>query len=552
MASKDSSSNPNAPAEWGGAVHGVRLYLGAVGLGLALFLTCLEATISKQLDHYIVSAHLYWSVFVPLEIGVKRGYSAGAKLIFLTVGFLIVWSNCSTILGVKFAVLASLFLFVVFSAGCAASQTLSQLIIFRAFQGLGGAGVYSLTLFSFVRIVPYKHFDKVSSLAGGISSLGLVLGPLLGGAIANSGSWRWVFLYNVPAGAISWVLIFCTIPSHFPNPPSGELSPTRKRQNWQTTKSFFGRVDIPGTLLTLSASSFIIAALQEGNSEYAWSSGLVISFFVIAGLSWFGFIWWEWFISTRGPATTPMFPWWLTQNRIFMGVILGFFTTGLPLFVCIINVPQRFQIVNGSTPIGAGVKLLSFSVSCPLGIIACSILAGRLAIPFTYITLAGIACEITGLFLYSEISPATHLWLGQFGYLVLAGLGVGLSVAAFYMAAPLVVDQKDQAAAVGIGIQFRTLGGVLGVAASTSILNHYLKSRLASILGPSELAALLKTTQFIRALSPDVQVRVQEVYALAYGAQMKLAGAFSVAQLLAVAMMWKTENVRFSKPKQSH
>lgn len=69
-------------------------------------------------------------------------------------------------------------------------------IIFRALQGLGGAGVYSLTLFSFVRIVPYKHFDKVSSLAGGISSLGLVLGPLLGGAIANNGSWRWVFLYK--------------------------------------------------------------------------------------------------------------------------------------------------------------------------------------------------------------------------------------------------------------------------------------------------------------------------------------------------------------------
>lgn len=69
-------------------------------------------------------------------------------------------------------------------------------IIFRSLQGLGGAGVYSLTLFSFVRIVPYQHFDKVSSLAGGISSLGLVLGPLLGGAIASNGSWRWVFLYK--------------------------------------------------------------------------------------------------------------------------------------------------------------------------------------------------------------------------------------------------------------------------------------------------------------------------------------------------------------------
>lgn len=75
-------------------------------------------------------------------------------------------------------------------------QAYSDRIICRAFQGFGGAGVYSLTLYSFVRIVPYRHFDKVSSLAGGISSLGLVLGPLLGGAIANNGSWRWVFLYK--------------------------------------------------------------------------------------------------------------------------------------------------------------------------------------------------------------------------------------------------------------------------------------------------------------------------------------------------------------------
>lgn len=228
----------------------------------------------------------------------------------------------------------------------------------------------------------------------------------------------------------------------------------------------------------------------------------------------------------------------------------GFFTTGLPLFVCIINIPQRFQIVNGSSPIGAGIKLLSFSVSCPIGIIACSILAGRFSIPFCYIILSGIACQVSGIFLYSCVEPVTHLWIGQFGYLVLAGLGVGLGVAAFYMAAPLVVDQDDQSAAVGIGIKFRTLGGVLGVAASTTILNHYIQSRLSSNLLPSELVALSETTESIMLLSPDIQTRVREVYAAAYNAQMKLAGSFSIAQLFAVAMMWKRDNVRFYKTKK--
>lgn len=111
------------------------------------------------------------------------------------------------------------------------------------------------------------------------------------------------------------------------------------------------------------------------------------------------------------------------------------------------------------------------------------------------------------------------------------------------------VDQDDQSAAVGIGIQFRTLGGVLGVAASATILNHYIQSRLSSALLPSELAALSETTESIMSLSPNVQTHVREVYAMAYNTQMKLAGSFSIAQLFAVAMMWKRDNIRFYKAK---
>ncbi|KAJ5591413.1 major facilitator superfamily domain-containing protein [Penicillium hetheringtonii] len=260
--------DPSPTTEWGSTIHGLRLYLGATGLGLALFLTCLEAT--------IVSTSLV-TITDDLQDSNNSSWIITSYLLTYT-GFLIVWSNCSSIVGVKTAVLASLSLFIGFSAACAASQTLNQLIIFRALQGLGGAGVYSLTLFSFVRIVPYKHFDKVSSLAGGISSLGLVLGPLLGGAIANNGSWRWVFLYNVPVGVLSWIFTYYAIPSHFPNAKIHNDQDIRKRL-WLGTKSFFRRVDLLGSFLTLTACSFIIAALQEGNSQYSWNSPLVISFF---------------------------------------------------------------------------------------------------------------------------------------------------------------------------------------------------------------------------------------------------------------------------------
>lgn len=230
-------------------------------------------------------------------------------------------------------------------------------------------------------------------------------------------------------------------------------------------------------------------------------------------------------------------------GRANEGTLRGFFTTGLPLTVCVIMIPQRFQTVNGSSPIGAGVKLLSFALSCQIGIISCSLLSGRAKVPFCYIALFGIACQIAGLFPFSEIASTPDLWLGQFGYLVLAGLGTGLSVSAFYMATSLVVDPKDQNIALSIGIQLRSLGGVAGVAAATTILHHYIQSRLSSSLQPQELAALMQTTTAINDFPSDVQLHVREVYAMAYSAQMKLTGAFSVTQLLAVALMWKKENV---------
>ncbi|KAJ5716145.1 major facilitator superfamily domain-containing protein, partial [Penicillium malachiteum] len=512
-------------------------------LALALFLTCLEAT--------IVSTSLV-TITNDLDGSGQSSWVITAYLLTYTgsygIGFLIIWSNCSAIIGVKKAVLGSLFLFVVFSGGCAASNTLSQLIICRAFQGLGGAGVYSLNLYAFVRVFPYRHFDKASSFAGGISSLGLVLGPLLGGVIANNGSWRWIFLYNIPVGVVSWGLIYAAIPSHFPEAPP---DPSEPKGPWIDARSF-SRIDFLGAALILTSCSFIISALQEGNSEYAWGSSLVISFFVISGIACIAFVWWERVVCIKKYAITPVFPWWLMKHRVFMGVAFGFLTSGLPLFVCIIEIPQRFQVVNGSSPLGAGIKLLSFSVSCPVGIIACSVLAGRFAIPFVYIILAGIACEVTGMFLFSEIAGTSHVWTGQFGYLVLAGLGVGLSIAAFYMAAPLVVEEDDHATAIGIGIQFRTLGGVLGIAASTTILNHYLTSRLAGHLSPQVLAELQQTTDSIKQLSPESQVYIREVFAMAYSMQMKLAGAFSAAQVLAVALIWKRGgNVRYLKPENS-
>lgn len=230
-----------------------------------------------------------------------------------------------------------------------------------------------------------------------------------------------------------------------------------------------------------------------------------------------------------------------------LDILSGSLTTGLSMTVSIVEIPQRFQVVNGSSPIGAGVKLLAFAVSVPAGMMFCSILTGRLPVPLVYVGIGGVIMQVVGFFLFSEIKPETHIWPGQFGYLVLSGLGTGLGVAVFYLMLPLVVAVTDQSIALGTGFQLRMLGGALGIAAATAILHSHTRSGLSALLPSDEVDAFSVSTQLIDTLTPSMQSQVREVYAEAYSMQMKMVGGFSAAQFLALGLVWKRQNVRIVK-----
>ncbi|RDW89982.1 uncharacterized protein DSM5745_01757 [Aspergillus mulundensis] len=526
-------------------LHGLQLWVVGLGLCLGLFLPSLEVS--------IVSTSL---VTITNDF---RGFDQSTWVItsyLLTyTGFLMIWSKCGDIFGVKASLLCSLVFFVAFSGGCGAAQSMNQLIICRAFQGVGASGVYTLTLFSLLRLVPQKKYDLIATVAAANMALGLVLGPLIGGAINISGSWRWIFLLNLPAGAVSWTLLLVAMPGDYPYLRSSQSSQSgtsavqsRLRSTTDTflakQRLFFRQVDFLGAFLILAFSMFIIAALQEGNLNYAWSSALIVSFIVVSGVLLLAFLAWEWLVSRRHKwKIQPMLPWRLTRNRVFLGVALGFLLTGAPLTICVIELPQRYQTVNESSPLGAGVKLLAYALSQPVGSFICSSLAGRLKVPFVYIIMGGVVLQIVGLFLLSTIPTTIHVWTGQFGYAVLAGLGVGLAVTAVYIMVPLVVDEGDQSIALGTGLQLRMLGGALGVAIATAILNDHLQSALRHVISGEQLSAVLESPQAIGSLRPEVQVQVRRIFGEAYNLQMKAAGGFSAGQILAVLLIWKKEQV---------
>ncbi|KAL8902863.1 MAG: hypothetical protein Q9207_004328 [Kuettlingeria erythrocarpa] len=214
----------SAPSEEGndrepGYIEGWPLLLTTVALSLAVFLPSMEVS--------IVATSLL-AITNELQ-GFGRGSWIITSYMLTYTGFLIIWAKLSDIFGRKLLIVTSLGHFVIFSGACGAAQTMNQL----AMQGIGGAGSYSLVFVIFFEMVPPQKFARYSSMLSAVFALALLLGPLLGGAINNSISWRWIFLINIPPGLITMLLLLVTIPKHFPHhhlPPSAPQRLNFKRR----------------------------------------------------------------------------------------------------------------------------------------------------------------------------------------------------------------------------------------------------------------------------------------------------------------------------------
>ncbi|PYI31502.1 major facilitator superfamily transporter [Aspergillus indologenus CBS 114.80] len=504
-------------------------------IALSLFLATAEITIIST-SLVTISRHLD---------GSDQSTWIITSYLLAFAGFLTLWAKCSHFIGLKLVMLISLAIFVAFSGGCAAAQTMSQLIICRAFQGIGGSGVFTSCLFGFICLLPPAKYDIASAAGSGVLTLALILGTVIGGGISSSGAWRWVFLFNVPAGLVAWVIIWILVPKDF------ERARKAERSHVHGPWSFLTKADTVGCLLLLAFSVLFVAAFEEANIRYAWSSAAIISMLTISGVLLAAFVAWEWSVANRKYwGFEPILPWGILRNRPaplrtplvhrLTATPRGCFLTGPAITILFIELPQRFQTVNHSTAIGAGVKVLAFGLGSPVGAAVCSLLAGRLRTPFVYLAAAGSVLQIVGAFLLSSIPPTLDIWPGQYGYMVITGIGTGISIAALYMCVPVVVTM-DQGTAMGLTLQARMIGASLGVAIVNSILIDYVKGHLpateAAAADPNLLAGFPTATQ----------EEIRKVYAVGYNRQMYAVGAFGAAQLIAVALMWKRKQVRLVK-----
>ncbi|KAI2783795.1 putative multidrug resistance protein fnx1 [Daldinia loculata] len=505
-------------------ITGWKSHVIMAALGLALFLVNLELT--------IIGTALV-SITNDLNDYLKASWVVTAYLITYTSG-LVIWAKVSDHIGRKQAYVASLITFSAFAGGCGAAQTMVQLIICRAFQGLGAGGVYAVAIVMLYELKPPDKLAQITSVSAGAAALGNALGPIFGGLISQRTTWRWVFLLNVPSGVIAAIVVFFVVPNDYPYQGLLRRKPQLK----------FRTLDFTGAFLMLTALALLISGLEQAASLLYWASATVIVPICVSAVVWVAFFASQWYFTRPGSLVEPVFPWRFCQNREIMGLLVNSFMTGSVSITCIIQLPIRYQTSVGASPLQAGVRLLPFVLCGPLGVIITASISKKRRVPPLYSALAASILQMLGLIFISRGPADNPDWTPLYGLEVLTGLGMGMSIGIVTLLTPYVAENRDLAVASAAGTQFRFLGSAFVVSITTAVGNGWVKDQLSSSLTSSQINEIFQSTASIYQLPEQLQPVVRSTFVRGFNLEMHIVLGFAVASVLSIALMWRRNPIK--------
>jgi EmrB/QacA subfamily drug resistance transporter len=337
------------------------------------------------------------------------------------------------------------------------SQNMTQLIFYRAIQGVG-SGAIMVNAFSVIGdLFPPAQRGKVQGLFGAVFGITAVAGPLLGGWLTDNFSWRWIFYVNVPVGLAALVVIFVGMAPKIANPHEAK----------DRSIDYFGALLLTATLVPL------LLALVWGGSQYPWGSVEVVSLLTGSVIALAAFIWREF------TAKDPIVSMKLFNNRVFTISIIATFLASLGMFGSILYIPVFAQGVAGFSATNSGLILMPMMLS----VVAGSMFSGQVMSRtgnYKVLAIAGMGIATVGMLLFSQINETTT----QFSLIIrmiTMGVGLGLTMPVFTLAVQNAFTH-DKLGQVTAGIQlFRTVGGTVGGAVLGGVLNAQLASRLTNI-----------------------------------------------------------------------
>ena len=377
--------------------------------------------------------------------------------------------------GRKPVFLAAILIFLAGSLLSGLSETMGQLIAFRGLQGIGAGGLMVGAQAIIADIVPPRERGRYMGLIGSVFAVASVAGPLIGGFLVETISWRWVFYVNMPIGVIAVLVV--TFQLHLHTPPQRHT------------------IDYLGAGLLTAGVSAIILVTTWGGNEYAWGSAQIVGLAAL-GLALLGvFIWQE------RRAAEPIIPLKLFHSSVFrVATVLGL-VVGVAMFGAIIFIPLFLQLVYGVSPTSSGLHMIPLMA----GLLAATVTSGRIISRigrYRAFPIAGTAITTLGMFLLSRLEVGTDPLIAS-AYMLIVGIGIGLVMQVLVLVVQNDAPMRDIGVATATATFFRSLGGSLGVALFGAIFASRLGNELTSL--PASVAS-----QF----SGGVNISPEQVHAL--------------------------------------
>ncbi|MDB4886712.1 MAG: drug resistance transporter, EmrB/QacA subfamily [Gemmatimonadetes bacterium] len=470
-----STSALDAPAAPAPLAHR-QVLIAFSGLLLAMLLAALDSTIVSTALPTIVGElggleHLAWVV---------TGYLLAQTVVTPVYGKL------GDLYGRKIVMQSAIVLFLVGSVLCGLSRNMTQLIVFRFIQGLGGGGLNVTTQAIVGDIVPPRERGRYQGIFGALFGLASVAGPLLGGFFTTHLTWRWIFYVNLPLGAVALVVLAATLP--------------------QQSMRKVHAIDFAGAaLLAVTLSSLTLLA-DLGGSAYPWSSPMVLGMIAAAALGL------ALFVLAERRALEPVLPLRLFGQRTFLVATLVGLIVGFALFGSVTYLPVYLQVVRGQSPTRSGLQMLPMMG----GMLLTSVLSGQLISRtgrYKIFPVLGTGVMTVGLFFLSRLAATSTPMQASVLMLVL-GLGIGMVMQVLVIAVQNAAEYRDLGVATSGATLFRLIGGSLGTAILGAVFASRLASNLASALpgGAPGGGGTRMTASALAAMSPEMRAAYSQAF----------------------------------------